>query len=459
MRLNPMYTTAIGALVGGLAVAGPALADDISLADTLGQAVTQGTPSVQVRPRYEFVEQNLPQGGRSDSQAATVRALVGYSTKPVDGLGATIQFSDVEPLNGTGNYNVPTSPVPTGGTHTNRATIPDPRAAGVNQAYISYEGLPDTRAVAGRQIIKLDDERFVGNVDFRQTMQTFDAISVVNKSVPDVKLTGAWLWGLKDILNQQVRQKTFLTEANWTKYKVVQADAFGYCYGNESNDYDSTAVGNSGIVPGAALCGTGVSSTTNAQACNSMTIGGRLHGSFDLPAGFGADYVGAYAHQSNWDGGNGAINARYEHLGGKLRYGDYYVATDYELMGANSAGTYGFQTPLATKHAFNGWAEMFLTTPQQGLRSTYGTVGGKLFGLDLMARYYYFKSDSQDMDLGHELDFSVIYPVSRIWSIGAQYAKFHADNNAANTLPGLKPGLATGLEDTNAGWVFISAGF
>ena len=34
----------------------------------------------------------------------------------------------------------------------------------------------------------------------------------------------------------------------------------------------------------------------------------------------------------------------------------------YEELGSN-AGLYGLQTPLATLHAFNGWADKFLVTP------------------------------------------------------------------------------------------------
>ena len=31
-------------------------------------------------------------------------------------------------------------------------------------------------------------------------------------------------------------------------------------------------------------------------------------------------------------------------------------------------GTVALQTPLATLHAFNGWADKFLSTPANGLR-------------------------------------------------------------------------------------------
>jgi len=41
----------------------------------------------------------------------------------------------------------------------------------------------------------------------------------------------------------------------------------------------------------------------------------------------------------------------------------------YEVLEGN--GAIGFATPLATLHAFNGWADMFLTTPANGLKDLY----------------------------------------------------------------------------------------
>ncbi|OIR02016.1 hypothetical protein GALL_158740 [mine drainage metagenome] len=441
LRRTLLAATATAAM---LAMAGQALADDgASLADELGQAVTQGTPSIQVRPRYEVVQQQ----NKAEAQAATVQTLVGYSTKPLDGFGATVQFIDVSVLNSTGNYNVPawyaqSSHTALAGNHPRYANIADPAGDNVNQAFLSYEGY-NTRLAAGRQIIQLDDERFVGNVGFRQNMQTFDAVSVVNKSLPDIKVFGAYLWGLKDIENQEVSQNSYLTEANWTKFKALQVDAFGYWYGNES---DQTYA----YLPGAAGCYI----TTTPGACNSATLGGRLHGSFDLPAAVKLAYVGELAHQGSYDGGSGAIDADYSHGGAKVNWHGFGLAGDYMVMGSNN-GLYGFQTPLATKHAFNGWAEMFLTTPKEGLRSAYGTATAKVFGVDLLARYYSFRSDYQNKDLGHEWDLSATYPLNQHINGGVQFAKYHASNGGfADTSTG-----GGTLANTDAMWAFVTVGF
>ena len=52
--------------------------------------------------------------------------------------------------------------------------VPDARALEINQAWLDWSG--DTAAVrVGRQALVLDNARFVGNVAWRQNMQTFDA--------------------------------------------------------------------------------------------------------------------------------------------------------------------------------------------------------------------------------------------------------------------------------------------
>ena len=63
-----------------------------------------------------------------------------------------------------------------------------------------------------------------------------------------------------------------------------------------------------------------------------------------------------------------------------------------EVLGSDKEGTamQGFQTPYATKHAFNGWVDMFLNTPTGGLDDRYATLAADLqpYGVKLMAMYH-----------------------------------------------------------------------
>ena len=386
-----------------LPIAGVAKADDIA------DAFTGGTPSLELRPRFEFVDQH----GKASSEAFTMRTLLGFATKPVDDLNATLQFINVADIAGTYNSLV--------NGQTRFASIPDPDATNVNQAFASYTGVPNTTVTAGRQIISLDDVRFVGNVDFRQNMQTFDAVTVTSKPLPDTKIVAGYAWGLKDILNRHIPTSIYIVEAYWMPLKEIQVDGFGYWYGNDAQT----------VIAGAAACG-----LTGSKACNSVTYGFRAHGDVALPESLKLQYKVVYAKQSSYDDGSHLIDADFVQANGKIAWKDYYAGAEYMQMGSNGNGTYAFQTPLATKHAFNGWAEMFLTTPAKGLDTIDGFVGGTVYGVAAQVRYYRFRSDYRDLSYGDEWDYSVTYKFSDHVMGGFEYADYHPSGFGASTQAG-----------------------
>src|SRR5690606_17124389 len=61
------------------------------------------------------------------------------------------------------------------------ATIADPETTEVNQSYVQYKQNAFT-ARLGRQDIRLDNQRFVGAVPWRQDFQTFDALNLEYKT-------------------------------------------------------------------------------------------------------------------------------------------------------------------------------------------------------------------------------------------------------------------------------------
>ena len=70
-------------------------------AATLGEAVTDGKLLLNLRPRYEYVEQaNKPK----DANAFTMRSLLGWRTKPWHGLSVTAEGINVTHF-GEQDYN------------------------------------------------------------------------------------------------------------------------------------------------------------------------------------------------------------------------------------------------------------------------------------------------------------------------------------------------------------------
>jgi hypothetical protein len=89
----------------------------------------------------------------------------------------------------------------TGQTGNGHAVVADPESNEINQAYLSYSGIDNTVVKWGRQRLILDNARFVGNVGWRQNEQTFDAFTIVNKSLPDTTITAGYV---TNVLQQAV---------------------------------------------------------------------------------------------------------------------------------------------------------------------------------------------------------------------------------------------------------------
>ena len=97
-----------------------------------------------------------------------------------------------------------------------------------------------------------------------------------------------------------------------------------------------------------------------------------------------------------------------------------------------------FQTPLATLHKFQGWADKFLTTPPNGIRDWYGSAGygwKKPLGLDGINAtlvYHRFGSDRIAIHYGNEWDAMITARKGR-WTATAKLAAYDADLFATDT--------------------------
>ena len=110
---------------------------------------------------------------------------------------------------------------------------------------------------------------------------------------------------------------------------------------------------------------------TESSGC-AWTAPGLLDGDWRLL------YTAEVAKQGPYAGGDSRIDASYYRLGTGVRHGDYSVRVDREVLTSHD-GVYGFQTPLATKHPFQGWADQFLLTPREGIRDTFQVDASKLW--------------------------------------------------------------------------------
>ncbi|TND04971.1 MAG: hypothetical protein FD120_1249 [Gammaproteobacteria bacterium] len=375
-----------------LAAAGMSLVfSGAAAADTLRQAVAEGKASGDIRYRYEYVDQD---GLAEQAGASTIRTLLGYATGPFYGAGAFVEFEDVSVL-GAERYN---------STLNGKATYPvvaDPEGTEVNQAFLEYSAIADTRLRAGRQRIIYDNARFIGNVGWRQNEQTYDGVAIVNKSLADTTLNYAYLTNVNTITGVNLESDALhLLNASYGGVKVGTLTAYAYLF-----DFET--------------------------ATDSQTLGVRFSGAADMSEGVKAVYAAEYASQSDYADAPSTVDADYMLVEAGVGMKATTFKLGYELLSGD--GVYSFQTPLATKHAFNGWADKFLTTPANGLEDLYFSVESTVKGVKLAAIYHDFSADQGGSDYGSEIDLLAATKLAKDYSVGIKYAGYSADGFATDT--------------------------
>lgn len=395
-RLNVMMAALIGALGAmhgiGVQAADPAPAQ----AGSLAEALTDGKLLLNLRPRYEFVDQD---GKSEDAKGITLRTLVGWQTKPWYGLSVTAEAINVghlwdEEFNDTKNKK------------TKYPTIADPENTDFNQLYLDYTGLPDTRLRVGKQSIKLDNVRFVGNVEFRQVMQVFTGVGITNKSIPGLELYGAHMWRIKNIFAEQHSIRAELLHADWSWIPGNHLIGYGYFL-----DQPKTV----------SAIGTGLADNSN------QVLGVRADGAYPISADWKVLYTAEYAKQEDYKDGDSRIDADYNHFGVGGKWKDYFVRLDYEKLGSND-GKYGFQTPLGTNHLFQGWVDLFLTTPAKGIQDTWISAGAPVGPVKLYAEYHWLRSDFGSINYGKEFDFGATWTVRKDLLAKFEFGQFKEDD-------------------------------
>lgn len=385
------------AAVSSLAWAAPALAAPGD-PEPIGDGWTLD-PILAARLRYESVDQaNFP----NSADALTIRLRLGAEFKghgfsilgEFEGTGALVDdFNDTIPGNGVEPFPV----------------VADPDNYEINRLQIAY--MKDgTGVTVGRQRINLDNQRFVGAVGWRQNEQTFDAVRGQAKLGPVVldatySISQRTVFGV-DSPNEHFDGDLVLLNGG-VDLPVVDVKAFAYLL-----DYDTRL------------------------AFSSETYGVLATGEIAIPAVGKLTGLASYATQSDYGANPVAYDADYLNAQLGLALFGFTLIAGYEELGSDR-GVAAFQTPLATLHAFNGWADLFLTTPANGLRDYYAGIG-KTFALPFLPglkadlTYHEFDSDFGGFEYGSEWDASLGFKLGPVGLL-AKYANFDSDGFAVDT--------------------------
>ncbi len=368
-------------------------------AATLAEAISDGKAGLDLRYRFETVDQD---GASNDATASTLKTRLNYATGDYNDFSAFIEFDDVMAL-GDVEYNDATGSAT---AQTSYPVVADPEGTEVNQAKISYKGVDDTTMTLGRQRVIFDNARFIGNVGWRQNEQTYDAFTIANTSLADTSIVYGYVTNVNRIFGEastkgDIDTETHLVNIAYSGLEAGKLTGYGYFL----DLLDSPAASNS-------------------------TLGLRFAGGTKVSEAAKVLYTLEFANQSDYSDGASTIDADYSliEVGGKA--GGVTAKLGVETLSGD--GTYAFSTPLATAHAFNGWADKFLGTPANGLVDAYVSVGGKVSGVKLVAVYHDFTSDTGSTDYGTEFDLLAAKKIGN-YTVLAKYASYSADSFATDT--------------------------
>ena len=381
--------TTLGALALGLLAGTPAAHAE----DSFYEAFSGGKVKFDSRLRYEAVEQD---NILKDASALTLRTRLGYGTADFHTLSGYVELLDNRIVGGVDEF----APMKSG-----YSVVADPAITVLNQGYLQSTPVEGMTIRGGRQRIIIDNARFVGNVGWRQNEQTFDSLRF-DYDVAGFNIDLAYIGRVKGIVSK-FNAKTDDIIAN-VSYNTGVGKITGYYYGLNHSD------------------------RSNAVRFDNQTSGIRWSGAAKLDDHWKLLYTAEYATQTVSLNGGAPADFSADYLFGEFGFGydGYSLSLGYEVLGSDE-GQYGFQTPLATKHKFNGWADLFLVTPAAGLEDAYVKGVAKVAGFKFVAMYHQFSSTEDSIDYGSELDLLAVYNFGKKYAVGVKYADFSAGDTPA----------------------------
>ena len=391
-----------------LAVASATFSHAALAEEAFSKLFSEGKPILDARYRYEHVDQD---NALNNANAQTIRTRIGFQSGKWYGLSALIEADNVSRIgdarynstrNGQGDYSV----------------VADPDGSEINQALLRYDHQYGS-VVLGRQRINLDNQRFIGSVAWRQNEQTFDGALTQLKPLDGLTLSYAYLDQVNTVFGPDngrydnvtnpanIDGHSHLINAQYVFMPQLTATAYSYLL-----DLDNIAV----------------APTAAEGTLSSQTSGLRLNGVVA-----GVSYALEYAQQKDYGDNPLELDSEYylAELGYTLK--GVQLKAGYEVLGGDSGpGNRAFQTPLATKHAFQGWADVFLTTPADGVEDLYFGATAPLLGGTLQAWYHDFSTEQGSDEYGNEIDLSYAHPIPGVKGLVGlvKYATYDSDDKA-----------------------------
>lgn len=401
-----MYQVRLILFTFAIAVAplGAVRAQDANPADA---EVVRFDPYADFRYRLELVEQDgLPE----DAMASTLRIRAGFRLGEWQGLSVQVEGDAIVRL-GPKDYNDTTN---------GKAAFPvvaDPSSIQLNQAFLRWRPHEAIELAAGRRAVNLDNQRWIGSVDWRQNDQALDLAQVTLRPAKGLSIDYFNAWRVNRIFGPDSPQGVF-----------------------RDTDISAARIAHSNNPIGTISAYGFWLDIPALPAGSSQTLGVRMVGEQPVAEGMKILYAAEFARHSEHGANPARFDLDYLLIEPGVALGGWTVKAGIERLEGN--GAVALQTPLATLHAFNGWADKFLVTPPAGLRDLYGEVSYRfgaesaVKGLLLRAIAHDFRATASNAAYGKELNLLAVYPIRPNLTILGKFAHYEAENFAVDTTKG-----------------------
>lgn len=387
---NKTKYTSLALLSAAILTTPLAFAEASTVASGVKKALTESSVKLNFRARYEGVNQDDID---DNANALTLKSRISLNTGSFQGLSAGLEVDNVTDI--IDNYNS------TSNGKNEYPVVADPTGTDVNQLFLKYTA-DNFSATAGRQRILHNNQRFVGGVGWRQNEQTYDGYRFQVAPVKGFSADYNYVYNINRIFGPDGAKADLHGQFHLlnTGYEINKDHKFNvYAY---LLDFDTAA-----------------SSSTD-------TYGASYNGKFG-PVMINA----AYATQSEAGDNSADFSADYYNVELGTNISSVTLLAGIESLGSDNG--VGFSTPLATLHKFQGFADKFLATPDQGVKDIYVTAKTKVNGIKLSATYHDLSSDVESIDYGSEIDIAAAYAINKNYNVLVKFSSYNADDYGTDT--------------------------
>ena len=365
---------------------------------TLGEALRNSRLIADFRLRFEQVDDDA---FTRPAAATTLRSAVGFETGEFRGWQVRLELEDVSVVGAdeyaNGGFGSANNGV------LGRPLIGDPDGTAIHRAFVRWQGHGIT-VQAGRDELLFGDQRFVGNVGWRQHGQSFDGLSVRAPLGAQWKLSYAFLESV-----QRINRATDELSGHLLALEGDLGGAGKLLLHAERLDYESPA----------------------RRALSSLTWGAEWSGVETFAAG---QFLWELEAAAQRDAAKNPrpIEAGYFFASAGWGWRGWTARAGWERL-EGSARKGQFNTPLATLHKFNGWADRFTATPIDGLDDRYLQLDGQRGAWSWTLAAHDFAAGTGSASYGRELDLQLLWRPKSGLTFGAKSARYDARRYGAET--------------------------